>query len=141
MLNNPVPQKRELVKSLLLSFLVCSSCGKLKTEKLPQVTSHHLTALHAFAQWQCVYHDAMSLNYLSREPFPTTSPACLYTGEVAMYYALISMEKEKWLDDIFIAKDSVEWRLFNKFLYLVTGQDEEGRKGKHGISNDWTRVR
>ena len=123
-----------LVKSLLLGFLACSDEIQTSIQPLEPVTpatkSAHLTALHAFAEWQCVYSDAMALNRLAREPFLTTSPARLYSGEVTMYYAFISEQKENWLAD-FISKDSKEWELFNNLLYLVTGCDENRREGRH----------
>ncbi len=31
---------------------------------------------------------AIALNYAAREPFPTINPALLYSGEIAMGYAL-----------------------------------------------------
>ena len=126
-----------LVKSLLLGFLACSDEIQTSIQPLEPVTpatkSAHLTALHAFAEWQCVYSDAMALNRLAREPFLTTSPARLYSGEVTMYYAFVSERKENWLDD-FIFKYSEEWALFNKLLYLVTGRDEEGIKRRKTCS-------
>ncbi len=132
-LDNP-PSQRKLVMCLLLSFLKCSEVLPREdfpfSRVKPSTKSDHLKALHVFAQWQCVYFDAMSLNYLAREPFPTTSPARLYSGNVAMHYAFTSTQNEKWLDTTFVCKDS-EWRLFNQLLYLVTGRDEEGRVGKH----------
>ena len=56
----------------------------------------------------------------------TTSPGSLFSGKIAMYYAQSSDDK--------IDNDIMEcnaWDLFNKFLYLVTGRDEEGKTGKH----------
>ncbi len=130
--DNP-PAQRHLVKSLLLSFMTCSK--ELKADDLPplepvsrETKSDHLMALHAFAQWQCVYYDALSLNYLAREPFPPTSPACLYSGEVVMFYASFA-RKNLRMDCVF--QDSSERSLFNKFLYLVTGCDDEERRGRH----------
>ena len=121
-----VVQRRDLVISLLLSFFACS---KIINKELPLHAStpsarpDHLTALHAFAQWQCTYFDARALNYLAREPFPTTSPASLYSGEVAMHYATSVPHERNWIDD-FLDKDSEEWSLFSKFLHIITGCDE-----------------
>lgn len=131
--DNP-PAQRHLVKSLLLSFLVCS--GELVTSittPLEPVTRDtkpdHMISLHVFAQWQCVYHDAMTLNRLVREPFFTTSPAYLFSGRIAMYYASFA-RKNQSLDSI-ITHDSKGWELYNRFLYLITGYDVEGRRGGH----------
>jgi hypothetical protein len=128
------PVQRHLVKSLLVCFLTCS--GDIQNIIIPPLDSitrdtkpDVLVALHAFAQWQCVYFDAMALNYVAREPFPTTSPASLYSGEVAMHYAACARKNVR-VDSI-IAAGSTEWVLFNKFLYLVTGSGGGGRVGKH----------
>lgn len=98
----------------------------------PKTRSSHLIALHSFAQWQCVYFDCKALNYVAREPFPTTSPASLYSGEVAMHYSSISCEGVRL--DGFLKDGSVEKNLYSRFLYLVTGYSEEGRIGKHVVS-------
>ncbi len=130
--DNP-PVQRHLVKSLLLSFLACSELITREVPPLDQITrgnkEDHLIALHAFAQWQCVYYDTISLNQLTREPFETTSPHYLYSGIIAMYYA--SLVRKNIPPDRMIVKGSEEWNLYNRFLYLVTGCDGEGRKGKH----------
>ena len=132
--DNP-PVQRHLVKSLLVCFLTCSGeiqkLGKIPPfEPVTRDAKHDvLTALHAFAQWQCVYHDARALNYLAREPFSTTSPASLYSGEVAMHYA--SFARKNLRVDSAIAAGSEQWVLYNKFLYLVTGSDGRGKVGGH----------
>lgn len=127
------PAQRHLVKSLLLSFMMCSE--QLKTSDVPnlepvtrETKQDHLTALHVFTQWQCVYHDALSLNYLVGEPFLSTSPAELYSGKVVMYYASFARKNLRF-DSVFC--NSVERSLFNRFLYLTTGCDDDGRRGKH----------
>ena len=137
------PLYRDLVKCLLLSFLTCQ--GNLR-KPLSVDIAPNPQALHALAQWQCVYYDAMCLNYLAREPFPTTSPAQLYSGNVVMYYAFFS-RAHGWLDRTSVCEDSEIWRLFNQLLYLVTGLDEKGRCGQHAIpikstdeDSSWTKV-
>ena len=112
----------DIVKALLLSFLTCSEQIEDNT-KLPEPSSisDHNQTLHAFAQWQCVYYDATTLNLLAGEPFPTTSPALLYSGEAAMYYASVShqqsFQRRNWIDN-FLATDSRQRELFKEFLYL-----------------------
>ena len=44
-------------------------------------------ALHAFAQWQCCYLDALSVNQLLSHPLKCVSPALLYDGTLAMFIA------------------------------------------------------
>ena len=126
--------QRHLVKSLLLSFLVCSGELDANISTPPeQVTrdtkSDHMSALHVFAQWQCVYHDAMTLNHLTREPFFSTSPAYLFSGRVAMHCASYARRNQN-LDGV-VPRGTKGWELYNRFLYLVTGCDAEGRRGRH----------
>lgn len=136
-------QRRDILISLLLSFLTCSGIIPYDVPPLPPVNprtrSAHLTALHAFAQWQCVYFDARALNYLAREPFPTTSPAFLYSGEVAMHYATIISHQEDWLAGV-VERDSDQWKLINTFLHFVTGRQEE-RSTTKGSTTHWTKVK
>jgi hypothetical protein len=123
------PSQRHYVKSLLINFLTCSGEIPNKAHPLPAVTINtkeaHLEALHVFAKWQCVYSDALALNDVARQPFQATGPSHLYSGKVAMHYATNVDLK----GDRFIVGES--WELYNTFLYLVTGCDEEGKKGKH----------
>lgn len=120
-------QKQQLVKCLLLSFLSCSGLRRLEIPRFkitPITKEAHLLALHAFSQWQCVYLDALNLNYLAREPLSYTSPAELYSGEVAMHYALLALVKtrnERWMEDV-VGTGTPEWVLLNNLLYLITRQ-------------------
>ena len=63
------PTKKCVMKSLLLSFLSDSKC--YKESRIILITRRtkpdHLRSLHAFAQWQCVYIDAMALNHLAQD--------------------------------------------------------------------------
>ena len=117
--------RKNLVMCLLISFLTCSDDIRRQEARLEKITrdDKSLMPLHFYAQWQCVYYDTMCLNSLAREPFVATSPARLYSGEVAMYYAITSAQNERWLDNI-ISRDSNEWVLLNQLLYLVTGCNE-----------------
>ena len=136
----------DIVKALLLSFLTCSEKINDGTKYLkPTSRSDHNQALHALAQWQCVYYYAATLNLVAGEPFPTTSPALLYSGETAMYYVSVSRQqscqKQNWVDN-FLAADSPQRKLFKELLYLTTKCDEDGcqirgQTGKH----TWTVVK
>ena len=140
----------DLVKALLLCFFTCSEVIEDKSIAEPNLTGQQRAirhqSLHAFAQWQCVYFDAVALNYLTQEPFHTTSPARLYSGKVAMFYALASLSGPHWVNR-FIARDSEQRRLFKELLYLVTGCDEDGeQKGAHALKpkkkkDPWTEVK
>lgn len=118
-------EKKYLVKSLLLSFLTCSQ--EIKDEayssKVNDATKNlHWDGLHAFAQWQCVYYDAMALNYLAKEPFESTNPYLLYSGRIVMFYA--SLVHENMTIESFIQKlDCNKYELYGNLLYLVTGDE------------------
>ena len=116
-----------IVKALLLSFLTCSE--KITNKPKPTSRSVQYQVIHAFAQWQCVYYDTVSLNSLAGKPFEITSPAFLFSGEVATHFVSIAL-KDPSLKSV-LRRDSDERKLFNTLLYLATGCDLEGRKGKH----------
>ena len=140
-LDIPLAQRSDLLKSLLLIFLRRFPEKEYPLlPRQPDTTEKYWTALHAFAQWQCVYYDATALDCIAREPFPVTSPAFLYSGEVVMYYATMNDDREKeirkMVDGSGSKKDSKDRELFGNFLYLVTGEDEySGRRGKHNAIN------
>ncbi len=85
----------QVVKALILSFVVCSGCK----EELPQMRTNFslpdefiqsrtsMPILHSFAQWQSTYIDALSLNELLMLPLKTASPEDLYDGKLAMFFA------------------------------------------------------
>lgn len=85
-----------LVKALLLSFMVCSTCPhelpKMRAEFFIPFTfrrsSKWMPPLHAFAQWQSTYTDVLSLNKLLMMSLEVISPAHLYDGKLAMFFAL-----------------------------------------------------
>ncbi len=83
--NSIVGITEDLLRSLLLCFLHCSEIRICSNVKEPVDNNFH--ALHAFAEWQCVYYDVMVLNNIARAPFLSTSPACLFSGRVAMFFA------------------------------------------------------
>ncbi len=110
-----------LFKALILSFVVCSGCrtelSQLRTEFfLPDEFIQSPTSmpiLHSFAQWQSTYTDSLSLNELLMLPLKTASPADLYDGKLAMFFALNN-------SDFLRSKISVElferMKLFEKLL-------------------------
>ena len=89
----PIP----FVKALISCIVLCYTC----TDKLPGLRSgaiittafmkdpKRMAALHSFAQWQCVYFDAITLNQLLMEPLRVVSPAFLYDGKIAMHLASV----------------------------------------------------
>lgn len=133
-LKDPLKEKdkERLTKSLLLSFLTCSGeipygAYPLKTVTM-ETRKSHLQDLHAFSKWQCVYSDAMALNYVAREPFCTVSPSSLFSGQVAMHYAEIA--DSAMLDQIVRAEGMDKWDLYNKLLYLIITCNEKRQRGE-----------
>jgi len=124
--------QRHLVKTLLLTFLTCSDMLRFDDQRctLDPLTSatkqDHYSTLHALTQWQCVYHDLVTLNTLLDEPFTSTNPALLFSGRVTLFYASFA-RKSRSLDEV-IHRSSEAWRVYNDCLYLITGSDAEGRK-------------
>ena len=84
-----------IVKALLLCFLICSGLKRRLTEIrwkcLIRIdfrrSQKWLDTLHAFAQWQSTYHDAVALNAVLMEPLRVSSVATLYDGHIAMSLA------------------------------------------------------
>jgi len=76
---------KDLLSSLLLCFLHCS--GVLVCSEVAETGQRDMLALHVFAQWQCVYYDALVLNNVAKTPFISTSPSEIYSGRVAMFFA------------------------------------------------------
>ncbi len=123
--------QRHLVKSLVLSILTCSGMvGFNERSVLEPLTADtkqdHFSSLHGFAQWQCIYHDLMNLNFLLHEPFITVNPALLFSGKVAMFYASF-VRKSRSPDEV-LHRSSEAWAVYNDCLFLVTGSDADKRK-------------
>ena len=77
---------KDLLLSLLLCFLHCS--GTLVCPNVMETSwRDNMLALHVFAQWQCVYYDALVLNNIAKAPFISTSPSEIFSGRVAMFFA------------------------------------------------------
>ena len=87
-----------IAKALLLCFLICSGLKRRLTEirqkcRIPidfRRSQKWLDTLHAFAQWQSTYHDAVALNAVLMEPLRVSSLAALYDGHIAMSLASLS---------------------------------------------------
>uniref|UniRef100_A0A1X7UUV5 Uncharacterized protein n=1 Tax=Amphimedon queenslandica TaxID=400682 RepID=A0A1X7UUV5_AMPQE len=82
-----------LIKSLILCFIVCS-LDRDPSSHMPHSTdadsSQNNDTLHVFSMWQCVYHDTMKLNNVLMNPLSFTTPALLFDGRLAMYYASLA---------------------------------------------------
>ena len=76
-----------LVQCLIMTYDDSSDLPSLSQVDKEFSHQHFLEALHAFAQWQCTFKDAVALNQLLQKPFKYISPARLYSGKVAMHCA------------------------------------------------------
>ena len=110
---NPTPPCC-LVKALVQSLIVCHDplCESQEFAH-DQSDQCFLETLHAFAQWQCTYYDAVALNQLLQEPFQYTSPANLYSGRVAMHCASLCLQSRSYQLD----PDQTE--LFDRLMELI----------------------
>lgn len=89
-----------IIWSLVLCFVICSSCGDSNPQPLSccaddAPTCNKLNTLHLFSMWQCVYYEAMKLNDILGRPFIFKSPAFLFDGKLAMHYAC--MDKDEFI--------------------------------------------
>ena len=116
-----------IAKALVYTFLACSQghyprrLERVFAARSPR-KNYSPEALHAFAQWQSVYFNALSLNQLLQEPFRYITPSHLYDGETAMHYAVIPCTEEAVLKDL----EWDDWTLYKNLMCLITG----GRKNK-----------
>ena len=83
-----------LIKSLILCFVVCSldqdPSSHMPHSTDPNPSSQNNDTLHVFSMWQCVYFDTMKLNNVLMNPLSFTTPALLFDGKLAMYYASLA---------------------------------------------------
>ena len=95
----PTP-KRHLLRALVQCLIVCRDghVQHMATSQAESLASKNypsfLETLHAYAQWQCTYGNAVALNQLLMEPFEYVSPAFLYSGRLAMHYAAICSQSQ-----------------------------------------------
>ena len=106
-----IPRGDIYLKALVLSFAKCFH--KSAAEYTPAFS---LVALHLYAQWQCVYNDAILLNQVFALPLPYLSPADLFDGKLVTYYSQRSDDKF----DMILANTSREiLQLYTKILETV----------------------
>ena len=97
------------LKALVLCFVECF----LKSPASEYSPVFSLEALHLYAQWQCVYHDAILLNQVLALPLPYLSPADLFDGKRVTYY---SQKSDKEFDAILRQTSDESCRLYFKIL-------------------------
>ena len=112
-----------LVKSMISCILLCSTCTD-KPPGLPEEpvdfkrSPKWMAALHSFAQWQCVYFDAITLSQLLMEPVRVVSPAFLYDGKIAL--CLASARNV----DRTVSRLSIDHKLYDVLLGAVLSQQK-----------------
>ena len=124
-----------LVVALVQCLIV--TCDGSDMPSLSQVDrdfshQHFLETLHAFAQWQCTYNDAVALNQLLQEPFQYISPACLYSGRVAMHCASLCLHSP------IPVLTSNQQEIYDSLMELITMYDTQTRVDKktNGATKD-----
>ena len=111
-----------IIKSLLVSFLVCSGHSKQLSKPHELTASFNFTNhskwmrnLHWFAQWQSCYKDAVSLAEVLMFPIPVTCPSQLYNGKLAMGCAMFEGSS-----NAFIQRLGIDKGLFFKLLGVIS---------------------
>ena len=107
--NAAIQQDDIYLKALVLCFVECF----LKSPVSEYSPVFSLEALHLYAQWQCVYHDAILLNQVLALPLPYLSPADLFDGKRVTYY---SQKSDKEFDAILRQTSDESCRLYFKIL-------------------------
>ena len=102
------------LKALILCFIKCSHKSLPAAQYTP---AFNLRTLHLYAQWQCVYHDAILLNQVLALPLPYLSPADLFDGKLVTYYS----QKNAREFDVLIAEldDENHRHLYKKIFEIV----------------------
>ena len=110
--NAKIQQEDIRLKALVLCFVECFH--KSPASEYSPVFS--LEALHLYAQWQCVYHDAILLNQVLALPLPYLSPADLFDGKRVTYY---SQKSDKEFDAILRQTRDETKKLYTRILEIV----------------------
>lgn len=117
-----------VIKALVLCFVVCSTSQyelpKMRSEFFIPDTFRRspkwMLPLHAFAQWQGIYIDAMALNQLLMLPLEALSPALVYDGKLAMFFALPENE------DHLVSMLPIDHRLYYNLLSVLLPHQPSG---------------
>ena len=106
-----IPRGDIYLSALVLSFAEC-----FHKSAATYTPAFSLEALHLYAQWQCIYHDAILLNQVLALPLPYLSPADLFDGKLVTYYS--QMRDDEF--DMILANTSREiLQLYTKILKTV----------------------
>uniref|UniRef100_A0A1X7UUV0 Uncharacterized protein n=1 Tax=Amphimedon queenslandica TaxID=400682 RepID=A0A1X7UUV0_AMPQE len=127
-----------LIKSLILCFVVCS-LDRDPSSHIPHSTglsssSRNNDILHIFSMWQCVYYDTMKLNNVLMNPLSFTTPALLFDGKLAMYYASLADIDGTVRSELVSSLQSLA--LFNSLMFVCTESLKAATKD--GVQYDQT---
>lgn len=122
-----VKPSRKQVRALVLTFLKCSAGCYNHPKHGGDRPPAWMKSFHVYAQWQCVYFDAMKLNNILLNPLRFVSPALLFDGNMVMHYVL-----RRDLDSI-IRRELNELkstRLFDRLVSAITAAlpAQEGKR-------------
>ena len=92
------PRSKTHVKALILGMAEYFHGGHTQKEKeMPPFSDDWLHALHAFSEWQFIYHDQCVADTLLGSPFDDVSPCRLYDGYKAIMYSIdLELAKTVW---------------------------------------------
>ena len=115
------------LKALLLTFVTCSRASSMIVQlsediKMSPDFKHGpqwLEGLHSFAQWQCCYHDASSLNSVLQMPLEIYSPAFLYSGEFALKLYFLSLSADCGISPVLSKLPEESKALYHQLLSTV----------------------
>uniref|UniRef100_A0A1X7SUH6 Uncharacterized protein n=1 Tax=Amphimedon queenslandica TaxID=400682 RepID=A0A1X7SUH6_AMPQE len=126
-----------LIKSLILCFIVCS-LDRDPSSHIPHSidsdSSQNNDTLHVFSMWQCVYYDTMKLNNVLMNPLSFTTPALLFDGKLAMYYASLADIDSTVRMELVSSLQSLA--LFNSLMFVCTESLKAATKD--GVQYDQT---
>ncbi|XP_011409194.1 PREDICTED: protein asteroid homolog 1-like [Amphimedon queenslandica] len=101
------------LKALILCFAKCFHKSLPAAQHTP---AFNLRTLHLYAQWQCVYHDAILLNQVLALPLPYLSPADLFDGKLVTYY---SQKNAREFDMLTAELDDENQHLYKNIFEIV----------------------
>ena len=127
-----------LIKSLILCFVICSldrdPSAHMPHSTDPNPSSQNNDTLHVFSMWQCVYFDTMKLNNVLMNPLSFTTPALLFDGKLAMYYASLADIDGIVREELVSSLQSLA--LFNSLMLVCTESLKAATKD--GVQYDQT---
>lgn len=130
------------IKALVLGFVVFFThpyeLPRMRSEFfIPDTfrrSSKWMPLLHSFAQWQGIYTDVLALNQILMLPLEPLSPALLYDGKLAMFFALPENE------DHLASMLPIDHQIYKDLLVVVLPHQPAAPHATHRRSNQPPRL-